>query len=331
VLGGKVNWPRQGDYALNRFGIDATAMVMAFFAGDEAWAQTQLLFEEQARTYVVYVPSTYNPAEPMPLALLLHGRFGSGAGTAQYTRLNRVAEEHGFIAVYPDGLQNPGAELAVDTGWNYMRGTPFAPDQEPDDSAFLRDLIADLSIDLSIDPQRIYVAGFSNGGMMAHHLACDDPTQYAAFGSVAGSAYLGMETVCQQETRVSMLIIHGTDDDNVRWEGLQDIINNQLVYVIYPVEATFQYWVAHDGCDPDTLAAADVPATGQSPSSSVRILTLDCPGEADVTLYGVIGGGHNWPGAAADSEEAVAQRINMDIDAGEALWEFFQAHTRTAE
>jgi poly(3-hydroxybutyrate) depolymerase len=235
VLGGKVNWPRQGDYALNRFGIDATAMVMAFFAGDEAWAQTQLLFEEQARTYVVYVPSTYDPAEPMPLALLLHGRFGSGAGTAQYTRLNRVAEEHGFIAVYPDGLQNPGAELAVDTGWNYVRGTPFAPVQEPNDSAFLRDLIADLSIDLSIDQQRIYVAGFSNGGMMAHHLACNDPTQYAAFGTVAGSAYMGMETVCQQETPVSMIIIHGTYDDNIRWEGLQDIINNQLVYVIYPV------------------------------------------------------------------------------------------------
>ncbi len=97
VQGGRGSWPRTGDYALNQFGIDATAMILDFFAGGDGWNVTQPAFTEQARTYTLYVPTTYDPAVPMPVVVLLHGRCGTGAGTADYTGMNQIAEREGFI------------------------------------------------------------------------------------------------------------------------------------------------------------------------------------------------------------------------------------------
>jgi polyhydroxybutyrate depolymerase len=328
VINGRETWPRTGDYTLNQFGIDATTMIMQFFAGDGAWAQTQEPYTGQPRTYTLYVPSTYDPAEPTPVVMALHGRFGSGESTAQWIDMNRIAEENGFIAVYPDGLLNPNAEVWYDTGWNYMRGVPGLPEDEPNDAAFLADLLDDLSRDLNIDAARVYVVGISNGGFMAHHLACVDPQRYAAFADVMGSGYYAMETMCQHQTPTPMIMIHGTDDDNILWHGNAQESQGQLIYFTYPITSTFEFWGRHNGCDVEDIAVEDVPQQGNSPNSTVRILSYACPDNAETMLYGVIGGGHTWPGTADDLADAVENKINMDINAGEEIWAFFSRHSR---
>ncbi len=335
VNGAGLNWPRQGDdYRLNQFGVDAAARVLLFFSGDDGWADPPAeTFEGQARTYVVYLPTSYDPAAPMPMVLTLHGRYGSGAGTAAFTGMNRIAEESGFIAVYPDGLQNPGATSPYDTGWNYFWGVPGVPLDGPDDAAFLSDLVADLSLDLTIDPARIYVSGLSNGGFMVHHLACNDPLQYAGYATVAGSAYLGMQNACQREVPIDMLIIHGTDDDNVTWEGNRQVINGREVFLTWPISDAFGYWAVHNRCDMETIETIDIPQSGLSPQTGVRVLRLDsCESGGSVVLYGIIGGGHNWPGVSRSfAGEEQPPDLNMDINAGEVIWEFFAAHGGAGE
>ena len=328
VLNGRENWPRTGDYALNQFGIDASTMIMAFFAGDETWAQTQQPYTSQARSYTVYVPSTYDPAEPMPVTMVLHGRFGSGESTAQWTDMNRIAEENGFIALYPDGLVNASPQVWYDTGWNYYHGVPGVSSGDPNDAQFLADLLSDLPLDLSIDESRVYVVGISNGGFMAHHLACVDPTRYAAYADVMGSGHFGMETICEHETPISMLMIHGTEDDNILWDGITTQMDGQDVFMTYPITGVFTFWGRRGGCDLEKVSVEDLPQNGDSPNSSIRILAFECPTGVDVMLYGVIGGGHNWPGTADDLQDAVDNKINMDINAGEVVWEFFSRHSR---
>ncbi len=331
VVGGKQRtWPRTGDYALNRFGIDATAIIMGFLTGDDDWAVPQPEpLAEPARTYVAYVPSTYDPEVPLPLVITLHGRYGSGPGTAAFTGMNQVAEAHGFIALYPDGLVNPGAAYPYDTGWNYFRGVPYFPDEGPDDAAFLAALIDDLTLDLAIDRTRIYVNGFSNGGFMVHHLACHDPERYAGFATVAGSGYLGMAIGCQDSTPVPLLIIHGTQDNNVFWDGRTETISGQAVYTVWPVTEVIGFWAERNGCDLEDVRRMDIPPGGLSPATQVRVITFGgCPEDGEVALYGVIGGGHQWPGRPDGITGEFEADINRDINAGEVMWEFFSRQVR---
>ncbi len=330
IAGGKQIWPRAGEYTLNRFGIDMTAIVTDFLLGESgAWLETAPARPEaEARSYVAYVPSGYDPAIPTPLVILLHGRWGSGAGTAAYTHFNAVAEAAGFIAAYPDGLVNDRPAAFYDTGWNYNRGNPFLPDfPGPDDAAFLAALIDDLALDLAIDRTRIYVAGMSNGAFMVNYLACHDPARYAGFASVAGSGYLGMAESCQAETPAPMVIIHGTADDNIQWNGNVTTLGGQEVNVTYPLAEVLTFWAAHNGCSLEGVDTSDIIPLDAAAPTRVRLLQAqDCPADGPVAFYGVIGGGHNWPGV--EGYGPGAGLVNMDINAGEVIWEFFAGLSR---
>ncbi|MBN1965368.1 MAG: hypothetical protein JW910_12035 [Anaerolineae bacterium] len=330
LFGGKQIWSRAGDYALNPFGVDMTEIVLGFLLGDDDWAAPQpepYPAAREARTWVAYVPPNYDPAEAMPVVVLLHGRFGSGAGTATYTGLNRIAAENGFIGVYPDGLLAQEPANQFDTGWNYFRGVPgFPEDSGADDAAFIATLLDDLALDLNIDTSRVYVTGISNGGFMVQHLACMDPARYAAFASVAGEGYYGIGQVCLHDVPVPMLIIHGTADNNILWNGNTTTYNGQEVYLTLPVTDTLFFWGLHNDCDMEDYERVDLPQGGESPGTEVRIIRLlNCQPGTDVALYGIVGGGHNWPGIPDDDP---AQLVNLDINAGEVIWEFFAAHVR---
>jgi poly(3-hydroxybutyrate) depolymerase len=82
----------------------------------------------------------------------------------------------------------------------------------------------------------------------------------------------------------------------------------------------------HGPAEADTT---HVPILGNSPSTEVRIIALQCPPDTSVVLYGVLGGGHNWPGQPAANPQIFGS-INRDIDASEEIWTFFQQHQRTA-
>ncbi|MFC1960824.1 alpha/beta hydrolase family esterase [Chloroflexota bacterium] len=320
--GGRRHWPRTGDYMLNPFAVDATAMITAFFAGDEHWAQAapRLLAEENARTYTVYVPAGYDPAEPAPVMVSLHGRYGTGSGTAAYTGMNEIAEENNFIAVYPDGLRYPDATYAYDFGWNYFEGASFFIESDINDTFFLATLLDDLALDLNIDRSRIYVNGMSNGGFMALHLACVDAERYAGFASVAGSGHFGLQEICQTHIPVPIMIVHGTHDDNVLWQGRSEMIGGRSRYTSYPIPMVFEFFAQQNGCSLDAPETTDIPSTGASPDTQVRVIqATDCDPMGETVLYGVIGGGHNWPG---NTNEDKGPDVNMDINTSAEIWEF---------
>ena len=252
----------------------------------------------------------------------LHGRFGTGAGHANLTGTNQLAEEQGFIAVYPDGLSRDGT---IDTGWNYFKGAGIFRDDGPDDTQFIKSLIDDLSIDLNIDFNRIYVNGLSNGGFMVHRLACEAPDFFAGYADIAGAGFQGIETVCDFAAHkpVRMLIIHGTDDNNVLWDGRLENIQSQQFYSVIPTPQMFGFWAQYNQCDPDADSNT-LPQQGRSPGTEVRILHVTgCQPESAVVLYAIVGGGHNWPGVAGRIPDQVAGRVNLDIHATNVMWEFF--------
>ena len=125
--------------------------------------------------------------------------------------MNQMADQGQFIAAYPEGaswLETPWRS------WNAGQCCGYAMHRGVDDVEFIRRLIDELIARHAVDPQRVYVTGVSNGGMMAHRLGCELSDRIAAIAPIAGS--LGV--ACHPTSPVSVMIVHGTNDRHVPYE-----------------------------------------------------------------------------------------------------------------
>jgi polyhydroxybutyrate depolymerase len=135
----------------------------------------KMTVDGRERTYLVHAPSPYSKATPAPLVVALHGRLGTGRGQEWLAHLDKVSDEHGFVVVYPDGLNR---------SWADGRGTSPSDQANVNDTKFISQLIDKLAAEYSIDAGRVYVAGMSNGGFMSGRLACELSEKIAALAIV---------------------------------------------------------------------------------------------------------------------------------------------------
>jgi len=252
------------------------------------------------RTYRLHVPAGYDGATPTPVVFAFHGFSLNAAFFAAYANFDAVADRSGFIVVTPDATGSPSF-------WN-DQAVPGATD----DVAFVRDLLARLESDLCIDQDRVFAAGYSNGGGMALRLACELPESIAAVGVVAA-------TYVNCRGAVPLIAFHGDADPIVPFEGGADPAGAGGIFP--PIRRSVSEWARALGCDGLPLISR--------PSSEVEVSTFQrcASGRQDVLLYTIIGGGHSWPGAAALPEYLVGT-TTQQVKASETMWDFFAAHPR---
>lgn len=252
------------------------------------------------RRYLLYVPSTYDPSTPAPLVISLHGFVEWPAHQAQISRWNDLAEEVGFLVVYPEGTGFPRRWRAG--GWP---GDPAA------DVRFVSDLIDRLEGEYNIDPARVYANGLSNGGGMSYVLGCALSDRIAAIGGVAG-AYVYPLDECRPSRPVPMIVFHGTADPIVPYLGGESDGTEARLPVI-------PEWVAAraalNACDPTPM---ELPATG----AVTGVAYTGCEAGAEVVFYAIQGGGHTWPGGEP-LPEWITGPTTPDLDASQVMWEFF--------
>lgn len=269
-----------------------------------------LVLDGVRRIYNIYIPDSYDAdGDPVPLILAYHGAGGTGAGIASYSGFNDVADEHGLIVVYPDGINR---------AWNDGRtGDPRIGNVN--DLGFTAYIIDSLVEALNIDPDQVYATGHSMGGMFSFRLACELSDQVAAVASVASTMPRYLLSSCEDSPAVPVMIVQGTDDSVVPWMGYENGYLSARDSVIY--------WARHNGCEESSglVMEADVdPDDGTLVVSEKRTA---CDNGADVTLYGIVYGGHTWPGhvIAAPFELGLT---GMDIDATHVIYDFFSTHPR---
>lgn len=295
---------RLGRLALVLVGLVA----VLFLAGAAAFrwqdrTNGSLVSSGQERTYLLYVPNSYDPATPTPLVITIHGFAQWPAHQMRLSGWNALADRHGFIVVYPSGTGFPR---------RWRAGGSPAGDDPQRDVRFISDLISRLEGEYNIAPDRIYANGLSNGGGMSFLLACTMSGRIAAVGLVSGAYLLPWEE-CAPARPVPAIVFHGTDDPIVPFEGgPSGPFNVPLPSIPEWVGALAR----RNGCDgpPRELPISDE-VTG--------LQFTDC--EADVVFYTIAGGGHTWPGGEA-LPEFIAGRTTYDIDATRTMWEFFQEH-----
>ncbi len=156
------------------------------------------------RAYRVHLP----PRLPVgaPLVIQLHGGGGNGRGLDRLTRFHALADQERFAVVSPDGFRRH---------WNDGR----IPGNPVDDVGFLAALIDHAAAWLPINRRQVYVAGISNGAMMAARLAAHLADRIAAFAQVAGTAAEDAPSWWRPDRPVPFLQIHGTDDRIVAYGG----------------------------------------------------------------------------------------------------------------
>jgi len=258
----------------------------------------------RTRDYWLHIPRGYRRAHAYPLALVFHGHANTAPHIERATGFSALADHSGFLAVYPQGVVGPDGY----TGW--ASGGPNKP--AVDDVLFVSDLLTQVQAQVCVDPDRIFAAGFSNGGGLTSVLACELAGRIAAFASVSGS-YFAPQGGCHPGRPVAVLEFHGTADRIVPYDGRPRIGE----------QGAWQWataWAVRDGC-----AASPTQTTS---AHAIRFEWTDCQGQAVVIHYRLAGGVHTWPGALAMPQGFGPHRPASDaaVNATDLIWHFFAAH-----
>ena len=256
------------------------------------------------RDYIVYIPELYDGSSVVPLVLNFHG-FGSNATQQMfYGDFRDIADTEGFLLVHPEGTRFFGNQF-----WNV--GFPGLS-STIDDVGFTEALIDELATLYTIDLDRVYATGMSNGGFMSFLLACQLSEKIAAVASVTGSMTQDTFDDCNAQLPTPVLQIHGTEDDVVLYNE-----NNLSL----PIPDVISYWVDHNNCE-TTPTTTTLPDVDVSDGSTIEYSVYE-DGDNGITTehMKVIGGGHTWPGSVINTAGT-----NQDIDASMEIWLFFSRY-----
>ena len=274
------------------------------------------------RTYLVHVPPNYSPKKPLPLVVVIHGAFDTAAGMEKYSTFSDLADRESFIVMYPNGM----GIFGLFQHWNAGHCCGKAANDDVDDVGFIAAAINDVQVRLQIDPNRIYMVGFSNGGMLAYRFAAERGDILAAVAPLAASIG-GRPSEDAPQWRIpdpvkplSVITIHGMADDDIVYKGGVSL-HRGGTRTFWSVNESIDFWVRHNGCYPN---AAE---TGLN-HGHVRIHTWGaCRNDTEVVLYLMENWGHVWPGRYFTAELEEEDPLK-DFDAAEVIWNFFKAHTR---
>jgi polyhydroxybutyrate depolymerase len=265
--------------------------------------------DHRTRSYHVYVPAKRAPNAP--LLILLHGSRMTGESLRRATgyAFDRLADEHGFVAAYPDGYKGR---------WNDCRagGRYAARKLQIDDVAFIDALVAALAAD-GIDPRRVFLAGYSGGGQLAFRIALEHPERVAGIAAFSASLPSDDNWACQVRGEpVPVLLINGTGDRiNPYAGGRVTVFGFASRGHVRSSRASAAFFAELAGTRDFSRAQLGV-------SEDTWIEQWRAQGKAEVMLLAVHGGGHVVPGPSA-AFPRILGKVSSVLDGPRAVWEFF--------
>jgi polyhydroxybutyrate depolymerase len=277
----------------------ASPTTMTVQSGD---SDRSIAVGELKREYLLHIPPSYDGSKLMALVMMLHGTGGSAKEIAATSGMSAKADKESFIVAYPQAYGDADH-------WNF--GFDVLYKNLPDDMAFLSTLLSYLQSSLRIDPKRIFVSGFSEGGFTTYALGGELSDRIAAIA--VAEASIGVKqadgsvlTIKQPSNPLPLIAFHGKADTTVSYNGGGkggDWLS---------VNDSIAFWVKRDGC---------AASPQQTPSHNGNIIETDykgCQAGMEVVLYTIVNGEHQWP-----TIEGRAQLSATDL-----AWDFFARHPK---
>jgi len=248
-----------------------------------------------SRNYKVYIPRRPQTGR-RALLVMLHGGTQDADDFAAGTRMNALAEEHGFMVAYP--IQSQAANASLCWNWfspeNQMRGRG-----EP---AIIAGITSEIVADYDVDPARVFVAGLSAGGAMAAVMGATYPDLYAAVGVHSGlpyrsaadlpSAFAAMRGDAGPRGRRSRKS-RGAGDDSPRIRTI--VFHGDADNIVHPSNAANMVEMERAV---ESLERAE--ARHAAIRAHTRTVTRDKTGAVVVEQWLVHGSGHAWSGGSPD-------------------------------
>ena len=282
----------------------------------------------QERQYLEYVPTTYSAETPAPVLFMLHGLGDDATNFFNATDVRAVAEQHGWIVVCPQALdfdlQTPLGGYDFGTSWNAgitvtvqieIYGMPFSFDvtvnPDADDSGFLMATLETLDEEYVIEPDSVFVAGFSLGACMSHRMAIEHGDRINAIAAVSGVVGNDMDELTPA-ANINVLEIFGTSDEMISYDNAEISLQSYGTHSIgLPAEATVEYWRNFNQCA-ETAVFEQYPDLVNDGLTFEMYSYMDGANDSRVSFIKVNNGLHRWYMAG-----------NNDISYTEEIAKFF--------
>ena len=267
----------------------------------------------RSRSFLLHLPPAAAAGVPLPLVLMFHGYQGNGATLMAESRMNDAADRAGYAVAYPDGS---GRFKYAWLSWNAVSCCGVVAERHVDDIGFADAIVRRLVSAGRVNPDRVYAAGFSAGGMIALRLACTRARAYAAVADVAGAM---PDTACVPARAVPTILFQGEDDSDLRDD--QSVHKHHKAFPwSTSLEKALDFWARVGKCAPGPLR--------DTTSAYIRQRARECPDGMDVTLITVHHHPHAWPGG--ESAFPFGSQPAPEPDASAMILDFFSRHALVA-
>ena len=271
----------------------------------------EIVVDGYRRSYIIHKPANAH-INNLPLMVVLHGGLGNAVSIMNSTGMNAIADTGPFLVAYPNGIAGFRRNRRT---WNAGICCGPASRKKVDDIAFIEKMIEEIKAKYAINPNRVYIAGMSNGAMMTYRLACEIPHKIAAIITVAGTISVDN---CDAARDIPVLHIHGMEDQNVPihgGKGLRSVSG-----------------VSHRSLS-DTVDLISRSRKCQTPEvihqkDGSEIHSYHCKKGAPLKLILLKGCGHEWPGGHGTVRK---DSVCRNFSASKEAWEFAKQFSKTSE
>lgn len=259
-------------------------------------AQTRMVkAKDTIRQFTIYSSSKIKANEKVPLLLNFHGSGMTALEHMFYTNTNALAEEKGFIVVYPQGLNN---DWNVGFEQDYDHGTK--------DVEFIRILIEKLQKHYPIDVEKIYATGLSRGGFFVQRLVAEMPNTIKGFVSVGAPMPNEVKNRMQSSEPVKAMYVHGTADEIVFTDGMDSAYHS--------ISTCLDYWkLRNKSTKKAMISEFNIADDG----TSILLENYN-----SVAFMKIENGGHTWPNSDPFNVGFPLGKTTQDINFNEHIYNF---------
>jgi len=269
------------------------------------------------REYLLYIPPNIDNSENLPIIFNFHGYQGQAEQFFNQTDLVEIADNNGVVLVYPQGSDLPVGASHWNAAPSSSSSTSFVNKSSTDDIGFFKALLDEINQNNIIDLNRVYVIGYSNGGMFSHFLACNTENIIAAVGDVAGTMLNETFNSCNPSSPIPILKIHGTSDRVVSYNGYDE-------GEFKSVEEVLDFWKSNNKSNAneslENLGSTSIYSEFYNTTVNVNFekYTFDSDeNNSEIVHYKIINGGHWWDYIS-----------DKHLKTSTILWDFFSKHSK---
>jgi polyhydroxybutyrate depolymerase len=296
----------------------SSLFILSSFAQSQDIDKT-ITVDGRERQFLIHLPPAFNSSTKLPLIFALHGGGGTYKNTIKFYNLNGLADASNYIIVYPNALNKAWTMPGITSRRKVS-------EENADDVKFISVLLDNLISNYKVDSNHVFCTGISRGGMFSFYLAYKLSNRITAIAPVCGGISQTVAANYSFQHPIPVLMINGTDDPLVRYNGGAGILNKRNVENedadMLPSENLLAKIVKLNNCDSKPVVT-HIPDSDPGDGCDAIDYLYSC-NNVEVEFIKIVNGGHTWPGGPQYLPKFIIGKVCKDFSASEKIFDFFR-------